>query len=53
MIKGYQLINYISEGSFGQVFLCVDVGTGKEYAMKVQDKKMIDEQSFLKFAKSE
>lgn len=35
------------------MFLCVDMITGKEYAMKVQDKKHIDEQNFLKFAKSE
>lgn len=39
IIKGYQLINFIGEGSFGQVFLCIDIGTGREYAMKVQDKK--------------
>lgn len=53
IIKDYELINYIGSGAFGQVFLCRHLPTGKKYAMKVQDKKMIDENKFLMFAKAE
>ena len=53
MIKDYELVNFIGEGSFGQVYLCRYVHTGQTYAMKVQDKTMIDQMNFLKFARSE
>ena len=43
VINGYEVVNYIGEGSFGKVYLCVDVSTGVRYALKVQDKQRIDE----------
>lgn len=46
-------MNYIGSGAFGKVFLCRQLSSGKKYAMKVQDKQMIDENNFLGFAKAE
>jgi hypothetical protein len=43
VIENYRLTNYIGSGTFGKVFLCEDVTTGKYYAMKVQCKKKIDD----------
>jgi len=48
-------LNYIGEGSFGQIFLCkrVDDPSNKLFAMKVQDKKMIDEHEQLRYISRE
>ena len=48
-------MNYIGEGSFGQVFLCkrVDDPSNKLFAVKVQDKKKIDDGAQLKYVSRE
>jgi len=40
----YEIVNYIGKGSYGKVYLVEDIDTGEEYALKVQDKKRIDEE---------
>ena len=42
ILLNYKLINFIGEGAFGQVFLVKHISSDKQYAMKVQDKTMID-----------
>ena len=42
VIDRYEIINYIGSGTFGNVFLCKEVGTDLVYAMKVQNKRKID-----------
>ncbi|CAM9851885.1 unnamed protein product, partial [Discosporangium mesarthrocarpum] len=39
IINKYQIIMEVGRGTFGTVHLCRDEDTGKEYAMKVVDKK--------------
>lgn len=43
-MANYKLTNYIGSGTFGKVFLCEDLVSGRQFAMKVQSKKKIDEQ---------
>ena len=47
IIKDYQVVNYIGEGAFGQVFLVKHMLEDKHYAMKVQSKKLIEEHKSL------
>ena len=42
VIHNYEVVNYIGEGSFGKVYLCIDIYTGIRYALKVQNKQQID-----------
>ena len=53
IIKNYKFTNYIGSGSFGKVYLAEHIFTGEEVAIKVQDKKHIDQNNILKFIKSE
>ena len=55
IIHNYKLMNYINEGSFGEVFLCCKINdkSNKLYAMKVQDKKSIDNENQLKYISRE
>jgi serine/threonine protein kinase len=43
IFRDYEVINYIGKGSFGKVYLVEHIKTGIEYALKIQEKKMIDE----------
>jgi len=53
IIKNYKIINYIGQGSFGKVYLCEHIHSKVQYAMKVQDKQMVDENDCIKFLQSE
>jgi len=45
IVNGYQFINYIGGGAFGEVFMVKHLKSGKIYAMKVQDKAYIAEKN--------
>jgi serine/threonine protein kinase len=53
IIKNYRFVNYIGSGSFGKVYLAQHIFTHQMVAIKVQDKKLIDQNNILKFIKSE
>lgn len=53
VINGYKLINFIGQGSFGEVFLVQKLDSGQHFAMKVQDKEKIKQSNSLKFVQNE
>lgn len=53
LINDYQIVNFISEGAYGQVFLVVNVVSGIRYAMKVQHKNQTKDKNCLKVVLNE
>lgn len=45
--ENYQSIKYLGKGTFGDVVLAEDKETGKQYAMKIIEKKKIKEANVL------
>ena len=47
VIRGYYFEDLIGEGQYGKVFKSTHLGSGIDYAIKVIDKTILNEQQFL------
>ncbi len=45
--KKYELLDQVGHGAFGEVFSCLDTITGEEFAIKIIDKRKLQDQNCL------